>query len=205
MSYKPSDLFLSAIDIFAIFFPGAVFIFLRLEIWTNGFEKLLDIDTKGGEFWVAFVVAAYLLGHIFKGIGRYINKLHNRFRGQAGRNDTLYNYVIDSIKIAPDEIVERNNVFYRAFSYIRINSLSALAEIERETADYKLFRSLATIFLVDAIISLFFQEWLRTILVLILFIFSLRRFWYLRNRAETITFELYLLLKAQETKKSDPA
>lgn len=65
---KPSDFFVGVIDFFAILLPGALLTVLLLSAG----EGLLDLvgEPRGTtERWAAFLVAAYVLGHLLQAFG----------------------------------------------------------------------------------------------------------------------------------------
>ena len=202
MDYKPQDLFLSAIDIFALFFPGAIALFLRLGYIKNFLFKLLDITDVGVEFWSVFVIGAYLIGHILVGTGVALNYVYEKSKNRSEKTDPLVQFAKKTIHLAENEKADRYLAIHRAFSFIRLNDPSVLAEIERQAANYKLFRSLAMIFLIDVVLSWALQEWTRSIVSGCAFVMCVFRFWHLKSTVESLILEFYLLLMKRKTAKS---
>jgi hypothetical protein len=211
MDYKPGDFFIGVIDFFGILVPGAVFLFLRGWRLGNWLDLHFDPDKKW--FWAIFLLSAYLLGHFFLGLGVPLNRLRTLF-SRSG-SDAYYNYVKDKITL-PSETQrnqrghsiwrkllrlledERAAAFYEAYAFVRLKSAPALAEIERQMADYKLFRSLILVFAVDFGLCLLDEpgRLARRVLSGGLCILAGWRFLFLLSWTYRITFQYYALLKA---------
>ena len=112
-----------------------------------------------------------------------------------------YKAVRAQLKLPPEVPDNRTNVFYSAFSFIRINSPKAMAELERQTAEYKLFRSLTLLFLLDIPLSVFSGSFSLTRLVISLLIACLAayRFCWLFDWAYQLAFDFYLQLQKPAT------
>jgi hypothetical protein len=67
---KPTDFFVGITDLFSIILPGAAltFVALRAEEWAKK-DVLGLLRLEGNERYVAFLVVAYLLGHVVDMIG----------------------------------------------------------------------------------------------------------------------------------------
>ncbi|MBI5294054.1 MAG: hypothetical protein HY869_01160 [Chloroflexi bacterium] len=205
MDYKPKDLFLSAIDIFAIFFPGAIMLFLRLDFVSTGFNNLFHIPSSGVEFWTAFIIAAYLAGQFLIASTVIFNKAENAYKSKKVANDPIFLYVKENIPHEKDENLSRLKSFYRAYSFIRLYNASGLSEIEKQAADYKLFRSLTLVALLECIFSLLLGQWIRAIVAIAISMFCFWRFMYLRSQTEMLALEYFYLLSRQEKKTKVPS
>lgn len=210
MDYKPGDFFIGVIDLFGILVPGAVFLFLRGSWLGNALG--LHVDPHEKWFWAIFLLGAYLLGHFFLGLGVPFNRLGKVL---TFGSDAYYNYVKDKITL-PSETQRNHRVhsiwrrlfrpledkraaaFYQAYAFVRLKSSPAVAEIERQMADYKLFRSLMLVFAVDLGLWLVHTPGGSASLVLevLMCILAGLRFLFLLNWTYRITFEYYALLKA---------
>jgi hypothetical protein len=142
MAYKPSDFFIGVIDFFGILVPGAVLLFLHGESLVQFLGWPVDRDQTIQ--WVAFLLGSYVLGHFLLGIGVPLNRLL-RFWRPENKNE-FYKGVKKKIHLPPGVAKTRTNAFYWAYSFVRLGNPSALSEIERQMADYKLFRSLTLVF-----------------------------------------------------------
>ena len=208
MDYKPGELFIGVIDFFGIVVPGAVFLFLQGKILENALlGKPFDPDKQW--MWAAFLLGAYVLGHFLLSLGVPLNRLLKWFPSKD--LDALYREVKDKIKLPPERpgkdgflhslwkksADERTPAFYRAYAFVRLKNASALAEIERQMADYKLFRSLMLVFAMDFLLCLFEHPRLstRTFFSVTLCILAARRFLFLLNWTYRIAFEYYALLQ----------
>jgi hypothetical protein len=226
MGAKPGDFFLGVIDFFGILVPGSVLLFLIFfqHQWIGSSLDLHVPDTTQGFSWVIFVIASYVLGQFLTSMSVPLNNLLERFSPAA--EDKYYKEVEASI-VVPAELYsgvgrlrhlsshamnylvnkeKRTVVFYRAFAFIRLKEkVSALTEIERQMAEYKLFRSLAVVFFLDVVL------WLgglgmvpskialhRIVLSFVLSGLTTFRFLLLLNWTYRITFEHYALLHSEQ-------
>lgn len=192
MGYKPGDFFIGVIDFFGVLVPGAVLLFLQRSY----FRKLVDLQSCQNQAieWVAFLVGSFVLGQLVFGIGVKLNEFLPFYEPEA--KDNFYKEVKDKIHL-PEGEQSRQNAFYRAFSFIRINNAEALAEVERQSAEYKLFRSLTVVFTLDTLLMLFshFHDWSKWAFPLVLSAIALFRFLFLLSWTYRITFEFYELLR----------
>src|SRR5262249_45525746 len=117
--------------------------------------------------------------------------------------DPYYKEVRERIVVPAKD--DRTNVFYRAFAYIRLKSPSGLAEIERQMAEYKMFRSLILVFALDAIIqALTNPGWPSRIFVSLgLCVAAGWQFLDLLNWTRRITFEYYALLTSDSKSREE--
>jgi hypothetical protein len=84
------------------------------------------------------LVAAYVAGHLLLGLGVPLNRLGAVVFPEA--RDPYFQAVRRQVPLPPSATPNRSNVFDAAFSFIRIASPSALAEVERQAAEC-VFRS----------------------------------------------------------------
>ena len=159
---KPGDFFLGVIDFFGILLPGAVLLFLQGEYISTLIPNVSKLSDRGTAFWISFLIASYLLGHLLHGAGELLTILRNKYLKtyqKRDKNCAMFNKVSEAIKESktfPEDPPKghRNRTFHRALNFVRLKSPDAVAEIERQTASYKLFRSLTMVFLWDLFISL---------------------------------------------------
>jgi hypothetical protein len=192
MDYKPSDFFIGVIDLFGILVPGAVLLFLDGDMLLRAMAFQLGPDPATQ--WAASLVGSYVLGHFLLGIGVPLNKTLEMFR-PAG-SDPFYKEVRESIGLPGKIEHTRANAFYRAYAYVRLHSPDALADIERQMADYKLFRGLTLVFALDCAFTLAREvvDVRRLLAAGILLVLAALRFWFLLGWTYRITFEYYALL-----------
>lgn len=197
MADKPGDFFVGIIDFFGILVPGTVLLFLHGNLLTR--YLTLPGASDSTVRWVVFAVGSYVLGHFLMAASVALNRLHGFYRAET--KDPFYNEVKDKIAV-PMKEKKRGDVFYRAFAYVRLKSPSALAEIERQMAEYKMFRSLTVVFALDFVISLLIDKapWLRGGFSLFLCLAALWRFVYLLDWTRRITFEYYALLHSNDSR-----
>lgn len=158
MASKPNDFYIGVIDFLSIFIPGAVLLFLE-QAKIAELEKYLDLYAFSGDtpandvswiVWTAFAVASYISGHFLFIVGQRLNWIHDRFRKPL--SNQVDNTLLSKIGLKNDT---KNPVLLRkAKIYILLHSSSGFSEIERQLANYKLFRTLTIVFGVDAMLSI---------------------------------------------------
>ncbi len=213
MDYKPGDFFIGAIDFFGVVVPGAVLLFLQ----GKPLLKIFDLPLPDGQpvAWVAFAVGSYVLGNFLLGLSHNLTFLLRVYYPE--RKDDFYAKV--KAIIDPPKTLNRTDAFYRAQSFVRLNSPSFLAEIERQEANYRLFRSLILVFALDCvlvavrlsfadpeIVGLGVAVWGRLAVSGTLLILAIWRFLFLLCWTYRLTFEFYDLLRvdgATAANKSD--
>ncbi len=198
MAYKPGDFFLGVIDFFGILVPGAVLLFLHGEWLVD--QVGVRLQRQEMPVWVPFLLGSYVLGHFLLGAGVPLNRLLRLFRPE--HSDAFYNEVRKTIDLPPGVRANRTDAFYRAYSFVRLKSPSALEEVERQMADYKLFRSLTLVFLLDLLLV-----WLRglpsptrSVISALLVVGAGARFLFLLSWTYRVTFEYYALLSDVDTR-----
>ena len=189
MNAKPSDLFLNVIEFFGILVPGALLCFLYRDLL---FQKvgisIANLDTTAD--WVETIVFSYILGSVIFAISVPLNRLTRLSK----KTKKYHQEVSKHVKLPVDKKPEA--VFYHVFSYIRLNNSQAMGELERQTAEYKLFRSLIVLFAVDLVISLITLKitLFRFFFQVVMILFSFYRFDFLVDWTYRLAFDYYLLL-----------
>ena len=86
MDYKPSDLFVSVIDFFAVILPGALFSLLFSDYRHQIFGPVFPEIGEGAPRWVAFIFASYMFGHFIFAVGSlFLDPFYDRFYAKAQR------------------------------------------------------------------------------------------------------------------------
>jgi hypothetical protein len=206
MAYKPGDFFVGVIDFFGILVPGAVLLYLHGESLAGAVG--LRFTQNPASTWGVFLVGSYILGHFLLGIGVPLSKLLRLYRPE--KKDKFYQEVEERIKLPPGIAKNRTDVFYRAYSCVRIANSSATTEIERQMADYKLFRGLTLVFFFDVLlVGLCSKPAVtlvpRLLLSTVLFLIAAWRFVFLLDWTYRITFEFHTLLGDKGSDSHAPA
>jgi hypothetical protein len=178
MSEKPGDFFLGVIDFFGILVPGIALLALQ----GSTLAHLAAIPLPSRENWWDWVPLNSLVAAVY-----------------PEANDHYFQGVRNQVPVPPGVTSTRSTVFNAAFSFIRITSASALAEVERQAAEYKLFRSLTLLFLIDAILSAATGSWSgpRLAADAILTLGCCARFLFLLLWTQRLVFEFFALLTRQ--------
>jgi hypothetical protein len=212
---KPSDFFIGVIDFFAVLLPGAALVYLFRPLIVAGIPMpwLPATPTQG---WVAFLVLAYIAGHLLHAIGSWVlddyiyGKIylprwrppHSRakewitegdsagLRGDSEAAATLLARVYLTTKANP----QGTNYYDWCLADVRLNSPAGATEVDRVQADSKFFRSMVFVFLVAALISCGETRAWVSAATAALAIFAIWRFCELRWSATKRVYEYYLLL-----------
>ena len=91
-------------------------------------------------------------------------------------------------------------MFNAAFSFVRLKSPSALAEVERQAAEYKLFRSLTLVFLLDGLLAALVgpHSPRRLLIDAVLTVGAGARFLFLLIWTQRLAFEFFALLTRRD-------
>jgi len=209
MDFKPGDFFIGVIEFIGALVPGAVLLFLENDMLPSWVANSLPSDSfqKGA----AVLIGSYVLGHFLLGYGVHLNRAVNLLFPVS--RDTIYKAVaariapLGNADRCPTAEEARRDAFYHACAVVRLESPAATSEIERNMADYKLFRSLTLLFAIDSITRLFLfirgqSDWHRPLAMGVLFGLAGWRFCFLLNWTYRITFEHFALI-TDEKKPSD--
>jgi hypothetical protein len=128
MNAKPSDSLLNVIDFFGILIPGAVLAFLHGDLLLHSLGWSMG-NLQSAADWVRAFFVSFVLGHFLLGFSVPLNGIAARFPSKDTK--AYYNAVRAYLKLPDDVPNNRTNVFYSAFSFIRIHSPEAMTELER--------------------------------------------------------------------------
>jgi hypothetical protein len=194
---KPSDFFVSVIDFLGILLPGAVLLSIHGNLLLKRLDGSLPIDGQSSH-WIVFLVLSYIIGQFLLGIGVRLNDLDERYSPK--KKDKYYQEVKSEIQL-PEGVETRRDTYYRAYSFVRLMSAAAIAEVDRQTAEYKFFRSLTIVFLLDIPLAWASGSfnWPRALIAFILALLSLWRFLFLLDWSQRLTFEFYHLIKKESS------
>ena len=207
-SYKPADFYVGLVELFSILLPGAIMVALFLDLLTESLSRLfpdgLDVGLSG---WVAFIVGAYIVGHLLKHVSTgLLNKtLYQYYLQFRGKDLAKLKKAVQKHMLAGSPPME---VFSWAKSVVRLSSTKAAGDIEQLEAESKFFRSLSLVFASAMAFALFKQEWLLAFVSLLLTLFALLRFCRLRKKEAYATYGYFLILKDQvraEVDSSEPS
>jgi hypothetical protein len=201
MNQKPGDLLLGVIDFFGILIPGAILAFLHGDFILRPLGFSLG-ELQSPANWIPAFFVSFVFGHFLLGFSLFLNRLAARF---PLKTTSAYERAVRlHLKLPPGVPDTPTNVFYSAFSYIRIQSPEAMAELERQAAEYKLFRSLTLLFLLDIPLSIISGSfsWTRLAAALVVVGLAAYRFWWLFDWTYQLAFDFYLQLlkRAPEAK-----
>lgn len=180
MSFEPSKWFLGSLEVFASLIPGGIILYaVRLGAIAAGVIE----DTSWPQQtidWAIFLVGSLVLGHLAHQPAHILNWLYDRtyrqWRRQGG--DPLLDYVQ---REAAPHLGPKDSVYAWAKSEVAAASKEQAARVDLIEGISKMFRTLAFLALVAAILALAMQTWLWTaalvvLAVLCFFVFAERRF-----------------------------
>ena len=193
MSEKPADFFLGAIDFFGILVPGIALLMLQGSTLAH-LAAISVPEAQNWWDWVPALVAAYVAGQFLLGLGVPLNRLASLVFPES--KDRFFQAVRDEVPLPPNVGRKRSYVFNAAFSFVRLASPSALAEVERQAAEYKLFRSLTLVFLLDGLLVALAGPYSsrRLLIDAILTVGAGARFLFLLVWTQRLVFEFFAML-----------
>jgi hypothetical protein len=157
MDYKPSDVFIGVIDLFAIFIPGALATYLLRDTLLEQAKtlKLTGLDTSPVS-WVAFFVGACVFGHLLFLMGSFLDFAYDPLRRwiKPLKKDLLYQEARSIRNQLLAEKADIVNPYKFAKAVLGLESAHPIEEIARLEADSKFFRSLFVVLGVFLIIHM---------------------------------------------------
>ena len=197
MNQKPGDLFLGVIEFFGILVPGAVFVLLHGDFLLCPFGLSVG-RVQAATNWVPAFLIAYILGHFLLGFSVPFNRLAGRFPSKV--TQAYFDHARKIVRLPSGIPPTMTNVFYSAFSYIRLHGPSALGEVERQAGEYKLFRSLTLLSIIDIPLAAVTHELTFARLASALLIGGLAyyRFQWLFDWTYQLTFDFYTQLQSPQ-------
>src|SRR5882724_7540079 len=156
MNQVAGNLLHSVIEFFGILLPGVIFAYLHSTLLHTGFTSNPNMglaQIPKDSFWILMFIVSLILGH-------FIHAFSDPLDGPATwvyfyKKTKAYLDAAACLMTLPDGTPKTSkNYFYFAFSFIRLHDAGAVAELERQAADYKFFRSLALLFLLEILLSM---------------------------------------------------
>jgi hypothetical protein len=144
MEHKPGDLFLTITDVFVLLLPGVLLIALSdFVVMPSPFFTIDLTDARG---WLAFALAAYVLGHLISGVAAVIEDwYYGTARGQRA---------IEDVRPATRDTVAKRlaelpnggwsadgNIRRAAALLVQLQSSQAAMHLLRRDADRRFFRN----------------------------------------------------------------
>jgi len=149
---KASDFFLTVVDFFAILVPGAVLAYLVSDLnWIGGALPALD---SGGR-WVAFAVAAFLLGQVLYALGSWLlDPLYGityvPYKEGKKKHESK-ELLRTRVGAMMGDHAEVTDTYPWARAYVGTRDPASAASIARIDADSKFFRALTVVLGVAAV------------------------------------------------------
>ncbi len=146
---RPSDFFLSILDLFAVIIPGAV---LTALLWPTLEPAISEQLTAVGSWTTtaAFLVIAFVGGQLAYAAGSILDRPYDRWRTRSIGDDPF-------LRLAKEFAAEAGgradgvNMYQWAEAHLRLWNPAAIAEIDRQQAHSKLFRSLSVVLVFAAV------------------------------------------------------
>lgn len=220
---KPGDFFLGATEFLAVLVPGAAAIYLVQPLVAPFVPNQLR-PPDGPERWIAFLVLAYALGHMLHaGVSSLDKRIYDHWylkqyqpdhyravrlvakdgiaalAGDAKAVNTLYARVVSQV----GHDATGTSRYDWCLSFIHTQSAAAAQEVDRYQANSKLFRSLAVVFGLAALVTAGYGAWGTAAVSLLLVPLAIYRYCSLRWDATKRLYEYYLLLHKYPGKNSE--
>lgn len=202
---KPADVFIGAMDFFAILMPGALLAFLLMPLEPLVFGPVLPAIRGEAMGWVAFAITAYFFGHLLHHLGSFLDDSYDKGYVRERRKFGDEPLLVEARKLARADLgddLQNINLFYWAGSYVRTQNSNAAAELERAGGDSKFFRSLCLVGALATLVFVVNGDALAALGAAALAVFSYRRFCKQRWESTQRTYEYFVLLKRQAAAKT---
>lgn len=155
MDKVTGNLLNNVIEFFGILLPGVIFTYLHMALLSamlipsvSAGKGLIQADWS----WILVFIFSLILGHFLHAFSDPLDGLAEHF--YLYRKTKAYlSAAMSSIKLPKEVPCTSKNYFYYVFSFIRIHNAVAVAELERQAGDYKFFRSLMLLSLLDIPLS----------------------------------------------------
>ena len=186
MNLKPTDFFMGLQDFFTILVPGAIIViflyFNQSELIGKIFNKLLE-DSSPFHYTV-LIFYSYVLGHVVKRIGGYLDKIYDRFFSQSHSSKLL-----EEIKEIKDQ--KYSNISNYEYARFRLldSKTSFASEVDADMISSKFFRSLVVCIAFILIYYCVAKNYLIIICLICLLIFSFLQYVYLRKKSVDKTYK----------------
>lgn len=186
---KPGDFYVGIISFFAILVPGAVgAAVLEPLIGERIFGPLITAPVEPSAKWVAFLIAAYFIGHLIFLVGSYVDTFYNFVRERLNpyTNESAYRCAV-RIRDAMTEEHERKalNAFQWSRAILTALFPAAAGDVHGLEADSKFFRSLMVVFALSGIVFVSQGKWLEGLLALVLVVPCFMRYYERRLKSTT--------------------
>ena len=209
MDFKPGEFFVGIVDFFAILMPGALLAYATKDFAKQHiFGPILPPIQGDVQGWVAFILAAYLLGHFIFLSGAVLDKyLYDPYRKRHLRenHDRLYKRarLLKRRALREQRKADVLNTFKWARTNVQLFQPAAAVEIHRLEADSKFFRSLVVLlFLLLLFLSWNGTFW-ATAISLGLMLLSFVRYADQRYKSTQLAYTCLLAMEQQKSNKSE--
>ena len=147
MSYKPSEFLISVSELVSILLPGALAAFILLPSFMQVAAAHRLPSLEGAAGWVAFVLLAYLMGHLIFLLGAWLDKPYDllRQRLRPREKDSAYLAATAVAGAMLKNAQTATNTYKFATALLCLNYEMAAAEVRQFEADSKFFRSLTVL------------------------------------------------------------
>ena len=193
------DFYASIVDLFAILLPGVIAASLLLAALGNDIpDEIVSLPDSAIGLWLAFVIAAYLIGQVIFLLGSFLDGLFESLRKwrleqgaiSAVDNDQLY-FAVQILKniIFDDELTPAPlNNFQWAKSVLVQEDQNAIAEVNRLEANSNFFRSLSVVSFMSIFFIGFNTSDLIGIALIVLTIICFHRYYERRLKSNTLAY-----------------
>jgi hypothetical protein len=205
---KPGDVFLSILGVFAILVPGALLAYLLSDDAISWARHRLPAVSDPAERWVAFAIAAFLLGQALYALGSWLldplyGFIYVPYKTAKKRRRGLHSLqarIRDLMGV--DATVTTSYPWARAF--VGVRNPNAATAIERLDADSKFFRALTLALLFTAFRLVSSSGWLTCGALVLLASAAFLRFCHQRWERDETAYEFVLVLRSSDQPARTP-
>jgi hypothetical protein len=147
MSYKPGDFLIGVSELVSIVLPGAIATYALTPALTRQAAAYSMPVSDGAAGWVAFIVLAYLIGHLIFLIGSFLDMPYDWLRQRLRPREKDGAYLAATrvaTKLLGNDTAATNTYKY-ATALLALRHETASIEVRQFEADSKFFRSLTVL------------------------------------------------------------
>jgi len=197
MDVTPNDLFLSVNDLFGVLLPGGMLLLLLAYTGDKHLLPRLTAVTDDKARWLAFLLAAYLLGHVIGLFSPSLQFVYDKtYRPVFGKNLRSYrSRAEDQAAVFLHGGYRRgDDVLLWARSVVELKNPQASADLDRVEANIRLFRGLAVVSFLAVSRCLWRRKWPQAGASFLLIVVCLFPFFDLQTTRETKTYQYFIAL-----------
>jgi hypothetical protein len=208
VAVKPSDFYLSLLDVFAVVLPGACLTAIPAVLYNSAQNRGFGAASYGWLFTAtpnaAFVLGAFILGHFIAAVASYLDRAFEWYYeiGPEGRHGDVVCHAAKLVREAAtsDLVTDKFSILKWSKAFIQIHDPASRLEIDRLEATSKFFRSMVVVSVPWTVLLLGQGEPVLALIGLAVGVFAFTRFCDQRWKAAQLSFATTVLVARTKVK-----